>query len=386
MENNKISKVNQILKEKYDEMVEFYNNEGYSRSETIAKVNSLLEEGFELASLLNMQRKYPEYLKFDVKNNLDGLRNLKKYGYTEEEIKKLVINNPILFILSERKSKAILGNPLSEENNIKANYAKLLYNAALETYKMMRELELEVGYYTTGALNIADYFHLDAGLLFGLPRNYPQLFNEMINKLVRYGYSKPAALYITSMCPKTLNFFDKYKQGEVKLPENIRLFEALSYSKEDIIKMTKLYPSILKTSKEDIRDTLRYFHEEGFKKDEIKLITKTNPNIYDKIKAVKIVENIFLDDNPKLIEELRYLPKNIEKDYNKTYCRYQYLKENGYKIDNDNFKLLFGTDHDFVMKYGMTDNLLADKYDPYNQTKKSFSKLMQPSKLSKRVK
>ena len=384
MENNKNSKVDQILKEKYDEMLRFYNNEGYSISETISKVEYLIKEGFELANLLTMQKKYPEYLKFDVINNLEGIRNLKKYGYTENQIKNLIVNNPILFILSERKSETILKNPLSKENDIKENYARLLYYGAQETDKIVKRLEQEVGYSTAGALNVIDYFHLDANLLLGLPKNYPDVFNKMINKLVEYGYSKPAALYITSMCPEVLNVFGKKENME--LPENIRLFEMLSYKKEDIIKMTKIYPTILKVSHEDIRDTLRYFLEEGYRKDEIKLMTKTNPDIFSKIGSLKIVENIFMDDNLGFIEELRYIPKEDKKDYNKTYCRYQYLKDNGYTVDKNNFRLLFGSDHDFIMKYGMSDNLLSDVYDPFKQTKKSFSKILQPSKLSKKTK
>ena len=57
MKNNKMSKVDQILNEKYNEMIEFYYKEGYSKSETISKVNYLIEEGFELADILNMQKK-----------------------------------------------------------------------------------------------------------------------------------------------------------------------------------------------------------------------------------------------------------------------------------------------------------------------------------------
>lgn len=386
MENNKMSKVDKILNEKYNEMVEFYYKEGYSKSETISKVDYLVKEGFELANILTMQKKYPEFLKFDVKNNLEGIRNLKQYGFNDELIKSLMINNPILFILSKRYSEAVLSKPLSKENNIKENYAKLLYYAAKETYKTVKTLEKEVGYYTAGALKISDYFHLDANLLFGLPKDYPERFNKIVNKLIEYGYSKPSALYITSMCPKTLNNFNKSKDDKVELPKNIDLLEKLNYTKEDIIKMTKLYPSLLKVEKEDIRDTLRYFTEEGYRKDEIKLITTTNPEIFGKIGGLKIIENIFIDDNPELIDELKTISKRIEKDYNQTYRRYQYLKDNGYIVDKNNFKVLFGNDHDFATRYGVTDKLLHEKYDPFNGVKKSFNKLIKSNKIPKRIK
>lgn len=382
MQNDINEKIQTIIKEKSEKMINKYVEEGYDRKEITDKITFLTENGYALEDIINMNTKYPNLLKFDITRNLFALDYLEEdYGFAKEEITNLIKENPILLLLSERHVMTLLGNAKTSEYS-KETYIEMLYNSAIRTDVMLNRISKTVGYKETDALKITDYFSIDADL-FKLPHNYPDYFSKMVEKFIEYGYSKEEALKITTMCPKLLELPDNYN-GLVQLPNILEAFEKIGYKKEEIVKMTVSKPYIFKINNSDITDVLKYFAKEGYTEEEIKTITIEKPGLFTIMNNIKTVENIFLYENHNLLELLRVLPKNIEKNYNHTYCRFNYLKDNNIPINRNNFKSLFGSDHDFIEKYGVSDKLLSLSYNPYNFTEKIFSYALEPEQLPKK--
>ena len=144
----------------------------------------------------------------------------------------------------------------------------------------------------------------------------------------------------------------------------------LEYSEEEIIKMTKILPSIYGLSIENIKIKIQDMEEIGYTKEEILKMTKSLPTIYglsienikDKINVVEKMEEIQ--------EDKKYYVKNPKDLMQSALLTYARVKETG------TFKDAFLSNSLFSKKYGEgTDNKsLKEKYkDEYEKFKESIS-------------
>ena len=102
---------------------------------------------------------------------------------------------------------------------------------------------------------------------------------------------------IKNMKPKTLMRIVK---------ENYDFLISLGYSKEEIIKMTKNFPSIYGLSIENIKQKIKDIEELGYSREEIIKMTKSSPFIYG-----YSIENI--KQKIEDIEELGYSREEVIK-------------------------------------------------------------------------
>ena len=180
--------------------------------------------------------------------------------------------------------------------------------------------------------------------------------NENFNYLIDLGYTKPDVIKMTKILPSL------YSYSKEKIEEKISFLISLGYTMIDIIKMTKILPSLYGYSKETIEEKISFLISLGYTMIDIIKMTNQFPalyslskeNIKDKIKYLRDIglEDIVINDTRQLIQSV-FL----------TYARYEFLtKEKGIIIDESNYRKLFCGETNFKKQYGVSKNMLLKKY------------------------
>lgn len=122
-----------------------------------------------------------------------------------------------------------------------------------------------------------------------------------------------------------------------KLKDNFAFLLKIGYTKEEVIKMTKILPSIYGLSIENMKQKIEF---------------------YDSID----------------MHELAVInPKQLMQSVNLSYARYSFYKDRGIDIDMNNYRKLFVGQKDFEKAYRITKKELLEKYD-YNKYKEEKEK------------
>ena len=85
---------------------------------------------------------------------------------------------------------------------------------------------------------------------------------KSIELLINLGYSKKEAEAITSSYP-LVNLKDETLCKNIN--ENFNYLISLGYTKSDVIKMTKILPSLYSYSKENVEEKIKYLKDIGLK-------------------------------------------------------------------------------------------------------------------------
>ena len=182
---------------------------------------------------------------------------------------------------------------------------------------------------------------------------------KSVELLINLGYSKKEAEDITS------SFLLVTLKDETlckKIHENFNYLISLGYTRADVIKMTKLLPSLYSYSKETIEEKISFLISLGYTMIDIIKMTKQFPalyslskeNIKDKIKYLRDIglENIVINDTRQLMQSVSL-----------TYARYEFLtKEKEILIDESNYRKLFCGETNFKKQYGVSKNMILKKY------------------------
>lgn len=153
--------------------------------------------------------------------------------------------------------------------------------------------------------------------------------NQVIEYLIEFGYSQLEAKQLVesyAIC----NFKEDTLLNKCK--ETNQYLIDLGYTKEEIIKMTKLQPTLYGLSIENIKIKIDYLREIG-------------------------LEFIIIQDTKQLMQSVDL-----------TYARYEYLKEIGYSISEDNYAKLFYNNKQFMNQFAIDKNELLKRY-PYQNKK-----------------
>ena len=116
-----------------------------------------------------------------------------------------------------------------------------------------------------------------------------------------------------------------------KVKENYETLKSLGYTQKEIIKMTKILPSIYSYSIENIKQKIEFYN---------------SINLH----SLVLIDSKLLMQSTKL-----------------SYARYQFLKEKGIDINEANYKKLFVAQKQFEKQYGITNQEILEKY-PYNNS------------------
>ena len=192
--------------------------------------------------------------------------------------------------------------------------------------------------------------------------------NEIRKYMLDFGYNDDDINKICNAYPlnnlRVDTLYDKIK-------ENSLFLLSLGYSKNDIIKMTKLLPALLAYGIENIRQKLDDLIELGYSKQDVIKMTKLFPALFSlSIENVKKkldfygdigIGNVFINDT-----------KNLMQSVELSYARYYFLYDRGIVIDESNYGKLFYGNKAFEKQFGVSKEYLLDKY-PYEENKRNKS-------------
>ena len=175
------------------------------------------------------------------------------------------------------------------------------------------------------------------------------------------GYTKEEVIKITKILPAIYGLsIENMKQKIVDIMD-------LGYTKEEVIKMTKILPSIYGLSIENMKQKIVDIMELGYTKEEVIKMTKTLPSIYGlSIENMKQKIDFY---NLIGMHELAVIDaKNLMQSTNLSYARYSFYIDLGINIDMNNYRKLFINQKQFEKTYGITKEELLKRYD-YNKYK-----------------
>ncbi len=294
--------------------------------------------------------------------------SLKKMGYTDKQIEKIVNNHST----GKMKPETLLAK-------IKENYNFLI----------------SLGYKKEDIIKMTK--HLPAIYVYTTEN-----MEQKISELEKYGYAREDIIKMTKRLPELFSYnIDSIKQKSEEL-------EKIGYSKEDIIKMTKNSPAICGLALENIKQKMEDMKALGYSIEDIIKITRESPSVYcvniETMKQ-KIEEIIKLGySKEEVIVMTRHLPtifgystENLKQkiqfynsiglhsvliiDPNKlmqsvelSYARYMFFKDRGIDIDTQNYSRIFKGQKVFESQYGVTKEELLEKYDYKEYLKKKSTK------------
>ena len=189
---------------------------------------------------------------------------------------------------------------------------------------------------------------------------------QKIEDMITLGYTKEEVIKMTKILPSIYGFsIESMKQ---KIEDII----SLGYTKEEVIKMTKILPTIYGLSIENMRQKIEDIISLGYTKEEVIKMTKSLSSIYGySIENMK--QKIDFYDSIDMHELAVINPKQLMQSVNLSYARYSFYKDRGIDIDMNNYRKLFVEQKKFEKTYRITKKELLEKYD-YNKYKEEKEK------------
>ena len=174
--------------------------------------------------------------------------------------------------------------------------------------------------------------------------------------LLKMGYTKEEVIKMTK------NFPSIYGYSVESLRKKIDDMIALGYTKEEVIKMTKSFTPIYGLSIESMKQKIDDMISLGYTRKEVINMTKDLPAIYGYSKKNMKQKKDFYD-SIGLHELVSVDPKQLIQSVNLSYARYCFYKDKGIDIDMNNYRKLFVREDQFEKSNGITKQELIEKYD-----------------------
>jgi len=136
---------------------------------------------------------------------------------------------------------------------------------------------------------------------------------------------------------------------------------ALGYSKQEVITITCLFPSILGLSIKNIKQRIDDIMDLGYSKQNVIEMTKSLPQIYGySIESIR--EKKYFYDSIGLYDLFVIDTKQMMQSSKLSYARYMFYKSIGIIITMNNYKKLFIDQSRFEKQYGITKQELLRMY------------------------
>ena len=188
-------------------------------------------------------------------------------------------------------------------------------------------------------------------------------------EFIKLGYTEDDYNEIRNSYP-LINIKDETISMHLK--DIFTFFLECGYTKEEVIKITKILPAIYGLSIENMKQKIVDIMDLGYTKEEVIKMTKTLPQIYS-LSIENMKQKI---DFYNLIDmhELAVIDaKNLMQSINLSYARYSFYIDLGINIDMNNYRKLFMGQKQFEKTYGITKEELLERYD-YNKYKEEVEK------------
>ena len=183
---------------------------------------------------------------------------------------------------------------------------------------------------------------------------------EEVNKLLKsLGYTEYDISEITNTYP-----ISDMKEGTLinNIKRNYTFLVKLGYSQEEVITMTKYFPTIYSYSIENIQQKIKDIKQLGYSQEEVIKMTKSLPAIYGH-SIENIQQKIEFYDYINLHSLAIVSTKSLMQSTALSYAKYMFFLEKGIKIDETNYSKLFLSKKRFQKQYGITKEKLLEKYN-----------------------
>ena len=196
---------------------------------------------------------------------------------------------------------------------------------------------------------------------------------QKIEDMKKLGYSREEVIKMTKSFPSIYNF------NIENIKQKIEDMEELGYSREEVIKMTKSMPQIYGLSIENIKQKIEEMKKLGYSREKVIKMTKSLPQIYG-YSIENIKQKIEFYDSIGLHCLAVIDPKKLMQSTKLSYARYMFFKEKGIAIDETSYRKLFVGQKQFEKQYGLTKNEILQKY-PYEKWQASANEAEEDSKV-----
>ena len=156
------------------------------------------------------------------------------------------------------------------------------------------------------------------------------------------------------------------------LKDIFTFFLECGYTKEEVIKITKILPAIYGLSIENMKQKIVDIMDLGYTKEEVIKMTKTLPTIYG-LSIENIKQKIDFYNLIGMHELAVVDAKMLMQSINLSYARYSFYMNLGINVDMNNYRKLFINQKQFEKTYGITKEELLKRYD-YNKYKEEVEK------------
>ena len=173
--------------------------------------------------------------------------------------------------------------------------------------------------------------------------------------MLSLGYTKDEVIKITKLSPSI------YHLSIENMKKKIDDIVSLGYTEDEVIKITKVFPIIYGLSKENIKQKIDDIVSLGYTEDEVIKITKGLPSIYG-LSIENIKQKIEFYDSINMHELPLVDAKMLMQSTALSYARYIFYKERGIEVTIDNYRKLFVENKTFEKTYGITKKELLEKY------------------------
>ena len=186
--------------------------------------------------------------------------------------------------------------------------------------------------------------------------------NEMVNVkeyLISLGYSNESIEKILGN-----NSLTNFKEDTllIHIKNNYNFFITFGYNHKDILKMTKLLPTLYGYSIENIKQKMDDLISLGYSREDVIKMTKLLPALYSySIENIKQKIEFYKEINLEFIMVCD--TKNLMQSIDLTYARYVFFKDKGIEINENNYKKLFFDAKRFKKQYGIDKSTLLEKYN-----------------------
>ena len=156
------------------------------------------------------------------------------------------------------------------------------------------------------------------------------------------------------------------------LKDIFTFFLECGYTKEEVIKITKILPAIYGLSIENMKQKIVDIMDLGYTKEEVIKMTKTLPAIYG-LSIENIKQKIDFYNLIGMHELAVVDAKMLMQSINLSYARYSFYMNLGINVDMNNYRKLFINQKQFEKTYEITKEELLERYD-YNKYKEEVEK------------
>jgi len=148
----------------------------------------------------------------------------------------------------------------------------------------------------------------------------------------------------------------------IKVRDIFNYFLQLGIKKEDIISITRRYPSIYSYSIDTLEKKNKMFFDFGLSREEFVKQIRIMPFIYGLSEENIKIKKAFYE-KIGIFDLVINNPRNLLCSIDMVYARYMFYRTIGIKINRINYRMLFVKERTFVSKYGKNNKTLIELYN-----------------------